>query len=190
MQKKKNFIISAAVAAWVVVYVILEIKIQQWLHAGLNNVEVWPALMAPSLIALMGKTRAAEKRFFITAVTGVAAAFLQVLLIRWLGMILGENAGLYAAIFIIVFLVALSGKFFPAISGPVSFVYYCAAAVLTDQIFVLTLVRLITLVAGGFLFVRVETAMVDAINKKKTTVSKEQENTTLQEEQQCITEKN
>ena len=166
MSKSKYAILAALIALWVTVFVFAESFIGGLL--GLEKVEFWPALMGPSLIGLLGKeTKKAEKNFYITAAFGVVASLVFVLLEHALVPLMGGTPGVLTALFIAIFLV-IAGQFFvPSVSGPISFIYFNAATIITDDILILTLVRLVVLLVGTFVFLKVEHLLIALVAGKK-----------------------
>ena len=166
MSKPKYAILAALIALWVTVFVFAESFIGGLL--GLEKVEFWPALMGPSLIGLLGKeAKKAEKKFYITAAFGIVAALVFVLLEHALVPIIGATHGVLTALFIAIFLV-IAGQFFvPSISGPISFVYFNVATIITSDMLMLTLVRLVVLLAGTFIFLKVEHCLIALVAGKK-----------------------
>jgi len=166
MSKSKYAILAALIALWVTVFVFAESFIGGLL--GIEEVEFWPALMGPSLIGLLGKeAKKAEKKFYITAAFGIVAALAFVLLEHALVPVIGGTPGVLTALFIAIFLV-IAGQFFvPSISGPISFIYFNAATVITSDIFTLTLVRLVVLFAGTFIFMKIEHLLIGLVAGKK-----------------------
>jgi len=166
MSKKKYAVLAAVIALWVTVFVFAESKIGGML--GLEKVEFWPALMGPSLIGLLGKeAKKAEKKFYITAAFGIVAALVFVLLEHALISVIGGTPGVLVALFVAVFLIILGQFFSAAVSGPISFIYFNAATIITSDILVLTLVRLVVLVVGTFVFMKVEHLLIDVVAGRK-----------------------
>lgn len=166
MAKSKYAILAALIALWVTVFIFLESIIGG--KFGLETVEFWPALMGPSLIGLLGgEAKKAEKKFYITAAFGIFAAFAFVMLEHALVPVMGGTPGVLTALFVVVFVV-IAGQFFvPNISGPISFVYFNAATVITSDIIELTIARLIVLFLGTFIFIKVEHWLIGVVSGKK-----------------------
>lgn len=166
MSKTKYAVLAALIALWVTVFVFAESFIGGLL--GLEDVEFWPALMGPSLIGLLGKeAKPAEKKFYMTASFGVVATLFFVLLEHGLVPVLGATPGVLTALFIAIFIIIAAQFFFPQIAGPVSFVYFNAATIITHDIFVLTIVRLVVLLLGTFIFMKVEHWLIHMVTSAK-----------------------
>ncbi len=165
MNKTKYAILAALIALWVTVFIFVESLIGGF--AGIEHVEFWPALMGPSLIGLLGGTKEAEKKYFITAAFGIVAALVFVMLEHALVPVIGGTPGVLTALFIIMFVIIGCQFFLPKFSGPVSFIYFNAATIITTDIMELTIARLVILLVGTFVFLKVEHAIVGAITGKK-----------------------
>lgn len=172
MSKSKYVVLGAAIALWVTLFILVETILGGLLGLEARSVEFWPALMGPSLITLLGNDKKAEKNFYVTASLGVLAALAFVGLEHAMVPVLGTDLGVLLPLFLCVFAVVASGFFWPSISGPVSFVYFNAATVLTHDIVTLTIVRLVVLLAGTFIFLHVEHAIVHAFSGKKKPAEK------------------
>ncbi len=170
MSKSKYAILAALIALWVTVFVFAESFIGGLL--GVEHPEYWPALMGPSLIGLLGKeVKKAEKKFYITAGFGILMALVFVLLEHGLGAVIGGTPGVLTALFIAVFVLIAGQFFFPAVSGPISFVYFNAATILTLDIkggLIHALVRFVILFLGTFIFMKVEHWLIHVVSKKKS----------------------
>lgn len=166
MSKTKYTILAALIALWVTVFIFVESIVGGM--CGLETVEFWPALMGPSLIGLLGgEAKKAEKKFYITAAFGIFAALAFVELEHLLVPIMGGTPGVLTALFVVVFIVIAGQFFFPNISGPISFVYFNAATVITSDIMTLTIARLVVLFVGTFLFYKVEHWIIALVAGKK-----------------------
>ncbi len=165
MNKSRYAILAALIALWVTVFIFAESLIGG--AAGLEHVEFWPALMGPSLIGLLGGTKDAEKKFFVTAAFGIVAALVFVMLEHELVPVLGGTPGVLLALFIIMFIIIGCQFFLPKFSGPISFVYFNAATILTTDIVELTIARIVILLVGTFVFLKVEHMIVGAVTGKK-----------------------
>ncbi len=169
MSKSKYAILAALIALWVTVFVFAESFIGGLF--GVEHPEFWPALMGPSLIGLLGKeVKKAEKTFYITAGFGVLMALVFVLLEHFLVPLIGGTPGVLIALFLAVF-VLIAGQFFlPSVSGPISFVYFNAATVLSLDVqgaLIHTLVRLVILYVGTYIFIKVEHWLIHIVSKKR-----------------------
>ncbi|MBE7017308.1 MAG: hypothetical protein E7420_04035 [Ruminococcaceae bacterium] len=169
MSKTRYAILAALIALWVTVFVFAESFIGGLL--GIDHPEYWPALMGPSLIGLLGKeVKKAEKTFYITAGFGILMALVFVLLEHGLGAVMGATPGVLTALFIAVFVLIAGQFFFSSISGPISFVYFNAATILTFDIkggLIQALVRFIILFVGTFVFIKVEHWLIHVVAPKK-----------------------
>lgn len=166
MSKKKYAILAVLIALWVTAFVFIESLVGGFL--GLEHVEFWPALMGPSLIGLLGgEAKKAEKKFYITAAAGIVAALIFVLLEHALLPVMGATPGVLTALFVAVFLLIAGQFFLPSVSGPISFVYFNAATIMTHDILTLSITRLVVLFVGTFIFQKVEHLLVKAIAGKK-----------------------
>ena len=155
MSKSKITALAFCIALWVTVFVFIESVLGGILGFSAWT-EFWPALMSSSLIGLLGKDKAAEKKFYLTAATGILAALLFVELEHLLVPVIGADMGVLSAMCIAVFVVIFLQFMAPSIAGPVSFVYFNAATVLTNDILPRTVVRLAVMVIGTFVFLKVE----------------------------------
>jgi len=169
VSKTRYAILAALIALWVTVFVFAESFIGGLL--GIEHPEYWPALMGPSLIGLLGKeVKKAEKTFYITAGFGIVIALVFVLLEHGLMGIIGATPGVLTALFISVFVLIAGQFFFPSVSGPISFVYFNAATVLSFNVqggLIQALVRLVVLFLGTFIFIKVEHWLIHIVAKKK-----------------------
>ena len=120
-----------------------------------------------SLIGLLGKGKAAEKKFYITAAFGIVAALAFVLMEHGLVPVLGGTPGVLTALFIAIFILVAGQFFCPAVAGPISFIYFNAATIITHDIFIITLTRLVVLFLGTFLFEKVEHWLIHMVAGKK-----------------------
>lgn len=166
VSKGKYTILAALIALWVTVFIFVESSIGKL--CGLESVEFWPALMGPGLIGLLGgEAKKAEKTFYITAAFGILAALAFVELEHFLVPLLGARPGVLTALFVVVFAVIACQFFLPQISGPISFIYFNAATVLTHDIMALTIARLVILFVGTFVFYKVEHVLIALVSGKK-----------------------
>ena len=166
MSKSRYAILAILIALWVTVFVFLESTVGKL--CGQEHIEFWPALMGPSLIGLLGKQiKKAERKFYITAAFGIVVTLVFILLEHLFVPGLGPSIGVLLALFIAIFII-IGGHFFvTAIAGPISFIYFNAATIMTDDIFILTLVRLIVLFVGTFVFLKIEHLLIKLVAPKK-----------------------
>lgn len=167
MKKSKLVALGAVIALWVTIFVLVESLLGGVLKLEAGMMEFWPPLMGPSLITLLGNDKKAEKNFYITGAVGVLAAFLFVELEHMLVPFMGADLGVLTAMFLIVFAVIFSGFVVPSVSGPVSFIYFNAGTVLTSNILPRTVIRLLLMIVGTYIFLHVEHTLVGLISGKK-----------------------
>lgn len=157
---KKIVLMGLTVGLWVSVYAVIQTLVGTILK--IPHIEIWPVLMAPGLVSLLGGGKDGMISYFKTGTTGILAGLIFILSEQALVPVLGE-IGLLLALTIIVALIVFLQVKLPAWFGPVSFVTFNASTILTDNIISLTVTRLIVLLVGGTLFLLVETKLVGLI---------------------------
>lgn len=101
---------------------------------------------------------------------GILMALAFVLLEHGLGAVMGATPGVLTALFITVFVLIAGQFFFSSISGPISFVYFNSATILTLDIkggLIQALVRFVILFLGTFVFIKVEHWLIHVVAPKK-----------------------
>lgn len=173
MSHSKKFAIGILMGIWTAVFVFIVTVVVGMLGLEISA-ECWPALMGPSLIGLIGGVnKEGMTNFFATAACGLIAALAMVVIAEKLVVmtggagILGFPYGLIIALIICVAVIITLGFYAPKISGPVSFVYFCAGTVLTTDIWTLTICRLVILLAGTAIFVAVEHLIIGTVTGGK-----------------------
>ncbi len=171
MSKASYVLLAALIAIWVTVFVFAESFVGGLL--GIEHPEYWPALMGPGLIGLLGKdVKKAENTFYVTAGFGIVMALVFVLLEHGLIGLIGATPGVLAALCLSVFILIAGQFFLPKVSGPISFVYFNAATILSFDVkggIIQALVRLVVLFLGTFIFVKVEHRLIHLVSSKKKT---------------------
>lgn len=162
----KHIITGVAIGLWVSVYVAIQILVAGVL--GIENVEIWPALMAPGLIGLLGGGKEGMKKYYKMAVTGVLAGCVFVLLEYAMVPVMGNISVLFL-LAVVIALIVILGAVAPNWFGSTTFIVFTAATILKHDILVLTLTRLVVLLVGTTIFLFGQQWIIKIISKPKAT---------------------
>lgn len=161
---KRVLLIGLSVGIWVSIYAVIQTLVSTLL--GIGSMEIWPVLMAPGLVGLLGGGKPGMIKYYKTGATGILAGFLFVVCEHALVPHIGQ-LGILLPLTIMIALIVCLGKVWPDWFGAVTFVTFNASTILTDGILLLTVSRLLILLVGGTLFLLVESKLIQLISAAK-----------------------
>lgn len=148
----KKVVIGLAIGVWVAAYA----WIQSQITASLGiEAELWPVLMAPGIVGLLGGGKSGQKKYYKMMLTGILAALAFVLAEHAFYPLIGD-IGVLLPLALIVALIVMLGDILPEWFGGVSFIAFCASTILTHDILALTISRIAVLFVGATIFLFIE----------------------------------
>lgn len=167
----KKLGIALAIGVWVALYAYL----QTWI-TGLFGIEaeIWPVLMAPAMVGLLGHGKVGIKKFYASFTMGILAACAFILLEHAIVPVMG-TLGVLLPLAVLVALIVGLGFVLPQWFNGGTFIAFCASTILTSGILELTLIRIAVLLIGASIFLLVEQTIVKVLSKPARTTSQQEQ---------------
>lgn len=150
--KKETIATGLTIGVWAATYVFLQNALGAMTG---QTLELWPALMAPGIVKLMGNNKEAQKNFYKCGLSGLLLSLLFVLCEQNLPAIIGP-AGIYFPLLLAIALIMILGELRPDWFSSTTVIIFNAALIQTDEIILRTLFRAGILLIGATIFLWVE----------------------------------